>query len=113
MAKTYREIAIAEVLGTVEEAMGQVIDRWGDLPAPMKEAIEPFHIQLGAEIDSVEFIKRELDRQVRETYRGKALRRMSSVMTFPGHPFRSNPRAGRPVRVVPFPGPRSDRLPAC
>jgi len=39
MAKTYREIAIAEVLGTVEEAMGQVIDMWGVLPAPMKEAI--------------------------------------------------------------------------
>jgi hypothetical protein len=33
MARTYREIAIEEMLGTVEEAMSQVIDWWGDLPA--------------------------------------------------------------------------------
>ena len=71
MAKTYREIAIEEMLGTVEEAMSQVIDWWGDLPPPMKEAIEQFRTQLGAAIDSVEFVRRALDRQVYETDHGK------------------------------------------
>ena len=71
MARTYREIAIEEMLGTVEEAMRQVIDSWGDLPPPMKEAVEQFRTQLGAAIDSVEFVKRALERQVHETDRGK------------------------------------------
>ena len=66
MAKTYREIAIEDMLRTVEEAMHQVIDWWGDLPPPMKEAIEQFRTQLGTAIDSVEFVKRALDRQVHE-----------------------------------------------
>ena len=70
MTRTYREIAIEEMLRTVEEAMSQVIDWWGDLP-PMKDAIEQFRTQLGAAIDSVEFVKRALDRQVHETDRGK------------------------------------------
>jgi len=69
MARTYREIAIEEMLRTVEEAMSQVINWWGDLPPPMKEAIEQFRTQLGAAIDSVEFVKRALDRQVHETDR--------------------------------------------
>jgi hypothetical protein len=56
---------------TVEEAMSHVIDWWGDLPPPMKEAIEHFRTQLGAAIDSVEFVKRALDRQAHETGRGK------------------------------------------
>ena len=42
MARTYREIAIEEMLRTVEEAMRRVIDWWGDLPPPMNEAIEQF-----------------------------------------------------------------------
>ena len=63
--------AIEQMLRTVEEAMSQVIDWWGDLPPPMKEAIEQFRTQLGAAIDSVEFVKRALDRQVHETDRGK------------------------------------------
>ena len=71
MARTYREIATEEMLRTVEDAMRQVIDWWGDLPPPMKEAIEQFRTQLGAAIDSVEFVKRALDRQVHETDRGK------------------------------------------
>jgi hypothetical protein len=71
MARTYREIAIEEMLETVEEAMRQVTDWWGDLPPPMKEAIEQFRVQLGTAIDSVEFVKRALDRQVQETDRGK------------------------------------------
>ena len=71
MARTYRDIATEEMLRTVEEAMSQVIDRWGDLPPPMKDAIEQFRTQLGAAIDSVEFVKRALDRQVHETDHGK------------------------------------------
>jgi hypothetical protein len=71
MARTYREIAIEEMLRTVEEAMSQLIDWWGDLPPPMKEAIQQFRTQLGAAIDSVEFVKRALDRQVHETNHGK------------------------------------------
>jgi hypothetical protein len=59
------------MLGAVEEAMCQVIDYWGDLPPPMKEAIEQFRTQLGAAIDSVEFVKRALDREVHETDCGK------------------------------------------
>jgi hypothetical protein len=71
MARTYREVAIEEMLRTVEEAMSHVIDWWGDLPPPMKEAIEQFRTQLGAAIDSVEFVKRALDREVAETDRGE------------------------------------------
>jgi hypothetical protein len=71
MATTYREIAIQQMLETVEEAMSQAIDWWGDLPAPMKEAVEQFRAQLGAAIDSVEFVRRALDRQVHETDHGK------------------------------------------
>jgi hypothetical protein len=71
MARTYREIATEQMLGTVEEAMSQVIDWWGDPPPPMQEAIAQFRTQLGAAIDSVEFVKRALDREVHETDRGK------------------------------------------
>ena len=69
MARTYREVAIEDMVRTVEEAMSRVIDWWGDLPPPMKEAIEQFRTELGAAIDSVEFVKRALDRQVHETDR--------------------------------------------
>jgi len=41
------------MLGTIEEAMSQVIGWRGDLPPPMKEAIEQFRTQLGAAIDCV------------------------------------------------------------
>jgi hypothetical protein len=71
MARTYREIAIEEMLATVEEAMSQVIDWRGDLPTDMKEAVEQFRTQLGSAIDSVEFVKRALDREVHDTDRGK------------------------------------------
>jgi hypothetical protein len=50
-----------------KKAMTRIVDWWGDLPPPMKEAIEQFRTQLGAAIDSVEFVKRALDRQVPET----------------------------------------------
>ena len=66
MGRTYREVAIGEMLRTIEEAMSGVIDWWGDLPPPMKEAIEQFHGQLEAAIDSVPGIKRALDTQVHE-----------------------------------------------
>ena len=71
MARTYREIAIEEMLRTVEEAMSRLTDWWGDLPPPMKEAIEQFRTQLGAAIDSVEFVRRALDRQVHDPDHGK------------------------------------------
>ena len=67
VARTYREIAIEQMLGTVEAAMSEVIDWWGDLPPPMNEAIEQFRTQLGTAIDSVEFVRRALDRQAHET----------------------------------------------
>ena len=73
MLKTYREIAIEQMIVTVEEAMSQVLDFWGDLPPSMKEAVEQFRGQLGAAIDSVEFVKRALDRQVPENDRRDGL----------------------------------------
>jgi hypothetical protein len=71
MAKTYREIATADMLRTVEEAMSQVVDSWGELPPPIKDAIEQFRAQPEAAIDSVEFVKRALDRSVHETDHGE------------------------------------------
>ena len=50
MARTYRDIAIEDMLGTVQEAMSQVVDWWGDLPPEMKEAIEQFRIELGRQL---------------------------------------------------------------
>jgi hypothetical protein len=35
MARTYREIAIEDMVLTVEEAMSRVLDWWGDLPPSM------------------------------------------------------------------------------
>jgi hypothetical protein len=70
MPRTYREIAVEQMLRTVEEAMSGIVEWWGDLPAPMKEATEQFRTQLGTAIDSVEFVKRALDRQAPETERG-------------------------------------------
>jgi hypothetical protein len=42
MAKTYRDVAIEQMIATVEEAMSGVIDWWGKLPVPMNEAIDNF-----------------------------------------------------------------------
>jgi hypothetical protein len=66
MAQTYRDVAIDQMIATVEEAMSHAIDWWGDLPTSMKEAIDKFRGQLGAAIDSVEFVKKALDRTVPE-----------------------------------------------
>ena len=71
MLKTYREIAIEQMIVTVEEAMSQVLDYCGDLPPPMKEAVEQFRTRLGAAIDSVEFLRKALDRCLHETDHGK------------------------------------------
>ena len=49
MAKTYRDVAIEQMIATVEEAMSRVIDWWGELPVPMKEAIDSFRVQLGGQ----------------------------------------------------------------
>jgi hypothetical protein len=54
------------MIATVEEAMSRAIDWCGKLPTPMNEAIDKFRVQLGAAIDSVEFIKKALDRRVPE-----------------------------------------------
>jgi hypothetical protein len=67
MSKTYRDVAIEQMIATFEEAMSRVIDWWGELPMPMNEAVESFRVQLGAAIDSVEFVKRALDRPALET----------------------------------------------
>lgn len=64
MAKTYRDIAMDDMLGTVEDAMREVLDCWVDLPPPMKDAVEQFRARLTVAIDSVEFVKRALDREV-------------------------------------------------
>jgi hypothetical protein len=71
MARTYRDVAIEDMLRTVEAAMSQAIDWWGDLPPSMKEAIEQFRARLGTTIDSQEFVRRALDREVHETDRGE------------------------------------------
>ena len=67
MARTYRDTAIDQMIATVEQAMSNAIDWWGSLPPSMNEAIERFRVQLGAAIDSVEFVKKALDRPVPET----------------------------------------------
>ena len=67
MAKTYRDVAMEQMIATVEGAMSRVVDWWGELPMPMNEAIDNFRVQLGAAIDSVEFVKRALDRPAPET----------------------------------------------
>jgi hypothetical protein len=66
MAKTYRDIAITDMVGTVEEAMREVLNCWAELPPPMNEAIEQFRTRLAAAIDSVEFVKKALNTEVRE-----------------------------------------------
>jgi hypothetical protein len=70
MARTYREIAIEEMVRTVEEAISRAIDWWGDLPPSMNEAIASFRIELGAAIDSVQIVKRALDTQAPEAKSG-------------------------------------------
>src|SRR3954468_25034990 len=63
----YRERAINGMVGTIEDAMRQVLDCWAELPPEMQEAIDQFRIQLGAAIDSVYVVKRALDQEVHES----------------------------------------------
>jgi len=70
MTKIYRDIAINDMMGTIEDAMRRVLDCWADLPPPMQDAIEQFRTRLDAAIDSVEFVKRALDTQVHEADEG-------------------------------------------
>jgi hypothetical protein len=42
MAKTYRDVAIEQMIATVEEAMSRAIDWWGELPTPMNERLTVF-----------------------------------------------------------------------
>lgn len=63
----YRDIAINGIVGTVEDAMRQVLDCWAELPPEMQEAIDQFRIQLGSAIDSVYLVKRALDQEVHES----------------------------------------------
>ncbi len=67
MARTYRDIAMEDMLGTVEDAMRHVLNNWAELPAPMKDAIKQFRTRLEAAIDSVDSVKRALDREVHES----------------------------------------------
>ncbi len=67
MAKTYRDVAVDQMIATVEEAMKHAIDWWGNLPTPMDEAVDEFRVQLGAAIDAVESVKKALDGLVPET----------------------------------------------
>jgi hypothetical protein len=70
MAKIYREIAINDMVGTIEDAMRHVLQCWAELPQPMQDAVDQFRTRLEATIDSVEFVKRALDTQVHETEEG-------------------------------------------
>ncbi|HSC18860.1 MAG TPA: hypothetical protein VLC74_08095 [Rhizomicrobium sp.] len=63
----YRDVAINGMVGTIEDAMRQVLDCWAELPPEMQEAIEQFRVQLGAAIDSVYLVKRALDQEVHES----------------------------------------------
>ena len=67
MAKIYRDIAIDDMVGTIEDAMRHVLQCWAELPPPMQDAIDQFRTRLEAAIDSVEFVKRALDTQVHDT----------------------------------------------
>jgi hypothetical protein len=69
VSRTYREIAIEDMVRTIEETMSRAIDWWGHLPPLMKDSIQQFRTQLGAAIDSVDSVKRALDRYVPETDR--------------------------------------------
>jgi hypothetical protein len=86
MARTYREIAMEQMLGTVEEAMSQVIDWWGDLPPSMKEAIEQFRTRLGAA---------EVNLSIHPA-RATARRLPPSIV------YRAPPAAGHPTAVDPI-----------
>src|SRR5262245_6220291 len=59
--------------------MSQVINWWGDLPPPMKEAIEQFRTQLGAAIDSVDLSKGHSTEKYTKLTAGKATLMFATV----------------------------------
>ena len=63
----YRDVAINGMVGTIEDAMRQVLDCWAELPPEMQGAIDEFRNRLGAAIDSVYLVKRALDQEVHES----------------------------------------------
>jgi hypothetical protein len=63
----YRDVAINGMVGTIEDAMRQVLDTWAELPPNMQEAIDEFRTRLGAAIDAVYLVKRALDQEVHES----------------------------------------------
>ena len=66
MTKTYRDVAVEDMVGTVEEAMREVLNCWAELPPPMQDAIDEFRARLAAAIDSVEFVRTSLTMEVVE-----------------------------------------------
>ncbi|HUJ47475.1 MAG TPA: hypothetical protein VLV55_10120 [Rhizomicrobium sp.] len=70
MAKTYRDIAVNGMLGTIEDSMREVLNCWVELPPEMQDALAQFRARLHATIDSVEFVQRALDREAHEGNEG-------------------------------------------
>jgi type IV secretory pathway ATPase VirB11/archaellum biosynthesis ATPase len=67
MPLIYRKIAVDDMIGTIEDAMRQVLNCWTELPPEMQDAVDQFRVQLDAAIDSVYVVKRALDTEVHET----------------------------------------------
>ena len=89
MARIYREIVIEQMILTVGEAMSRVIDWWGDLPPSMKVALDEFRAQIGAAIDSAEFVNRALDTPAPKTECEEGFERRRPVRRHPrGHSAR-------------------------
>ena len=64
-------LPIVQMLQASERADRELAAQNQELFGAMQESIEQFRTQLGAAIDSVEFVKRALDRQVPENDRGE------------------------------------------
>src|SRR5262245_8419894 len=68
------DFAVRQTVGRSKHAnSSHPSSRGTSMPPSMKEAIEQFRTQLGAAIDSIEFVKKVLDRQILETGPGKGL----------------------------------------
>ena len=81
MAKTYRDIAIEEMPGTVEEAMSQAINCWGDLLAPMKKRSSIFASSLGKQLMPWSLLEGHSTDKCTKLTTGKALPRLSTEPT--------------------------------
>jgi Ribonuclease G/E len=47
IVETYRDVTIEQMIVTVEEAMSQALNYWGDLPPSMKQVVEQFRGSTG------------------------------------------------------------------